>query len=199
MSQDAVTYFNQAQMMLLDLHGSLLRSLLARQSMEEARLDNEETLRLFENVEFQGEIEDVRSMGLDRVRLKLQGNIRAIDTYELLLGVIAGAMLQICKQTLSVAHGKQANGPKGKSVSSSCVRDLIWHGRNQSMHYEDTRPNSTWVEEFRTLNTENPGKFEMARPYRSLALDVLDLLGWTTNYGKLDSDMRGLIASGPGI
>lgn len=199
MTQDAITYFNQAQTLLLDLHGSLLRSLLARQSMEESRIGNEETLRLFESAEYPAGIEDACCLALDRVRLKLEGNIRAIDTYGLLLGVSAGAILQICKQTLSIAYGKRANGPKGKSVSSSCIRDLIWHGRNQSMHYEETRDNSSWVEEFRTLNTHYPGKFEMVRPYRSLALDVLDLLEWTSDYEKLDSDMRGLIASSTGI
>lgn len=99
---------------------------------------------------------------------------------------------------------------RGARVSSSCFRDLIWDGRNQSMHYEDTHlepirndrnnvvvKRSSWVESFRMLNVQNPGRFEMAQPFRSLALDVLDALGWTYDYGKFESDMRNLMGSKP--
>lgn len=210
MSEQAITYFNQAQMMLLDLHSSILRSLMAKQSMEEARQGNQETVVLFDGVIQRDGLRDACSAGLDRIKLKLHANIRAIEAYELLIGVAAGAMLQISKQALSIAYGKQANAPEGARVSSSCVRDLIWDGRNQSMHYEDTHlepirnesnkvvvKRSSWVESFRMLNVQNPGCFEMAQPFRSLALDVLDVLGWTYDYSKFESDMRNLIGAKP--
>lgn len=209
MSEQAINYFNHAQMLLLDLHSSILRNLMAKQSMEEARQGNQETVELFDGVIQRDGLRDVCSEGLDRVKLKLQANIRAVEAYELLIGVAAGAMLQISKQALSIAYGKQENAPEGERVSTSCVRDLIWDGRNQSMHYEDThlepslgeRKNkvrrSTWVESFRMLNSQNPGRFEMSQPFESLALDVLDVLGWTYDYGKFESDMRNLIGSKP--
>lgn len=37
----------------------------------------------------------------------------------------------------------------------------------------------------------------MAQPFRSLALDVLDVLGWTYDYSKFESDMRNLIGAKP--
>lgn len=167
MSEQAITYFNQAQMMLLDLHSSILRSLMAKQSMEEARQGNQETVELFDGVIQRDGLRDACSAGLDRIKLKLHANIRAIEAYELLIGVAAGAMLQISKQALSIAYGKQANAPEGARVSCSCVRDLIWDGRNQSMHYEDTHlepirnernnvvvKRSSWVESFRMLNVQ---------------------------------------------
>lgn len=206
MSEKAITYFNQAQMMLLDLHSSILRHLMARQSMEEARQGNQETVELFDGVEQRDGLVDACSAGLDRVKLKLQANIRAIETYGVLIDIAAGALLQISKQALSIAHGMRENSPTGASISSTCVRDLIWHGRNQSMHYEETRliplrndngkvisGCSTWVETFQKLNEQNPGRFEMAPPYRSLAKDVLDALEWTYDYGKFERDMRHLI------
>lgn len=206
MSEQAITYFNQAQMMLLDLHSSILRHLMATQSMEDARQGNQETVELFDGVEQRDGLRDACSAGLDRVKLKLQANIRAIETYGVLIDIAAGALLQISKQALSIAHGKRENAPTGASISSTCVRDLIWHGRNQSMHYEETRllplrndngkvisGCSTWVETFQKLNEQNPGRFEMAPPYRSLAKDVLDTLGWIYDYGKFERDMGHLI------
>lgn len=206
MSEQAITYFNQAQMMLLDLHGSILRHLMAMQSMEDARQGNQDTVELFDGVAQRDGLRDACSAGLDRVKLKLQANIRAIETYGVLIDIAAGALLQISKQALSIAHGKRENAPAGASISSTCVRDLIWHGRNQSMHYEETRLTplrsdsgkviagcSTWVETFQKLNEQNPGRFEMTPPYRSLAKDVLDALEWTYDYGKFERDMRHLL------
>ena len=70
-------------------------------------------------------LRDICSVGLDRVKLKLNGNIRAIETYGILVNIAAGALLQISKQALSIAYGKRENAPTGASVSSTCVRDLI--------------------------------------------------------------------------
>jgi hypothetical protein len=176
--------------------------------MEEARQGNQETVELFDGVELRDGLRDACSVGLDRVKLKLQANIRAIETYGVLIDIAAGALLQISKQALSIAHGKRENAPTGSRISSTCVRDLIWHGSNQSMHYEETRLMplrndngkvifgcSTWVETFQMLNEQNPGRFEMAPPYRSLAKDVLDALEWTYDYGKFERDMRHLIGT----
>ncbi|SOB53861.1 hypothetical protein [Pseudomonas lundensis] len=206
MNDQANKYFNQAQMMLLDLHSSILRHLMATQSMEEARQDNQDTVDLFDGVVQRDVLRDVCSVGLDRVKLKLNGNIRAIETYGVLVDIAAGALLQISKQALSIAYGKRENAPTGASVSSTCVRDLIWHGRNQSMHYEETRLMplrnekgkvitgcSSWVEIFQKLNDQRPGRFEMSPPYRSLAKDVLDTLEWTYDYTKFERDMRHLL------
>lgn len=208
MSDLAITYFNQTQMMLLDLHSSVLRHLMATESMEEARKGNQDTVELFDGVVQRDGIRDVCSAGLDRVKLKLQGNIRAIETYEVLIDIAAGAFLQILKQALSIAYGERENAPPGPSVSSTCIRDLIWHGRNQSMHYEETRlmpvlneqgkvikgkGRSSWVETFQKLNDQRPDRFEMSPPYRSLAKDVLDTLEWTYDYAKFERDMRNLL------
>ena len=125
MNDQANKYFNQAQMMLLDLHSSILRHLMATQSMEEARQDNQDTVDLFDGVVQRDVLRDICSVGLDRVKLKLNGNIRAIETYGILVNIAAGALLQIPKQALSIAYGKRENAPTGASVSSTCVRDLI--------------------------------------------------------------------------
>jgi|GEM_PF-1210302 len=202
MTEAAVTYFNRAQRMLLDLHISINTQLEMQKGLENSRHSNEKTLALFEGVTDGGH-------RLDRTRMKLRGNLNGLETGEVLIGVAAGAILQIAKQALSMGYEDPLNrAPAGRSVSCSCVRDLIWHGRNQAMHYEDTRlePDlnsdgkvidrryrSSWVETFRKLHEKNPDRFQMTHPFRSLAKDVLDALGWTDDYSKLENDMKVLL------
>lgn len=53
---------------------------------------------------------------------------------------ICGAILQIAKQGISVAHGGLSSAPTGRMIGSAAVRDIIWQGRNQSLHYEEGNP-----------------------------------------------------------
>src|SRR4051794_20405960 len=49
--------------------------------------------------------------------------------------VIAGAILQIAKQGLSLSHGPLGNCPAGRGIGSQTLSTVIWQGRNQAMHY----------------------------------------------------------------
>ncbi|KJS22898.1 MAG: hypothetical protein VR76_15105 [Pseudomonas sp. BRH_c35] len=202
MSEQATAFYNRAQGMLLQLHSSINLQIIAQEALEVSRRANEETLALFDGVP------DAYAEGLDRVRMKLRANENGLATGELLIGVAAGAILQIAKQALSMRYRDRTNGPEGRELSGTCIRDLIWHGRNQAMHYEETRlepelnergkvirgrDRSTWVETFQTLNQQNPERFVMKEPHQSLAKDVLDLLEWTHHYSKLDSDMKDIL------
>jgi hypothetical protein len=133
MDEQATAFYNRAQGMLLQLHSSINMQLIAQEELEKSRRENEETLALFEGVP------DSYANGLDRVRMKLRGNENGLATGELLMGVAAGAILQIAKQALSMRYGALTNGPAGREIAGTCVRDLISHGRNQAMHYEETR------------------------------------------------------------
>ncbi len=200
MSEQATAFYNRAQGMLLQLHSSINIQLIAQEELELSRRANQETLALFEGVP------DAYAAGLDRVRMKLRANENGLATGELLISVAAGAILQIAKQALSIRYGQRMNAPEGRKVSGTWVRDLIWHGRNQAMHYEETRLEpelndarkvvkglSTWVKAFEALNQTNPERFVMKEPYQSLAKDVFDLLEWTHDYSKFDDDMKDLL------
>lgn len=201
MSGHATDYFNQVQSMLLSLHSSLLIHQIAKDEIEVARQNNADTLALLDGAE----LVDQESARLDRTRMKLQANERALETYDVLINVAAGAMLQVAKQIMSMKNGPKIEGsPKGRAIAGACIRDLIWHGRNQAMHYEDTliappsgKP-STWVDLFQKLNVQYPNRFVMTPPYKSCAIDVLDELGWTYSYSKLEQDIRSLIGTAAG-
>jgi hypothetical protein len=206
MSDQADVFFMQAQGMLLNLYSSINEQLIMQDGLAGARRRNEETLVLFENAN--EEMSETTKKGLDCVRVKLRGNEQGLETGELLINVAAGAILQITQQTLSMRYRKRTKAPEGRAVSCTCVRDLIWHGRNQAMHFEDTRlepeknangkvnkgrDRSTWVETFQELQLQHPGRFVMKTPFQSLAKDVLDELGWTHDFSRLESDMQDLL------
>jgi len=50
---------------------------------------------------------------------------------------IAGAILQIAKQGMVVAHGGLAKCPTGRSVGAEVLRTVIWQARNQALHWEE--------------------------------------------------------------
>ncbi|MCF1248643.1 MAG: hypothetical protein ACWA7D_10295 [Pseudomonas asiatica] len=199
MSGQATDYFNQVQSMLLSLHNSLLTHQIAKDEIEAARQSNAATLAAMVGAE----LDDNENARLDRTRMKLQANDRALETYDVLINVAAGALLQIAKQVMSMKYGsKREDVPKGRALAGTCIRDLIWHGRNQAMHYEDTiispqpgRQSSSWVEIFQDLNARYPNRFVMTSPYKSCAIDVLDELGWTFSYSTLEQDIRSLVGA----
>lgn len=190
-----LTYFQQVEGVVIDLHSSLLQRMLDKEGMERAMEDNRSTIEALAGVGL-GEYP-----GLVRLRQKLESNERAVKTYELAINIIAGAILQIAKQAIAICHGpKLQDCPvSGRAVAGSCVRDIVWLGRNQSMHFEETRLTggkgvwkSSWVDLFQQLDQLNPGRFAMVEPFQSHAKAVMDLLGWTYSYSQFQEDMREL-------
>lgn len=108
---------------------------------------------------------------------------------------IAGAILQIAKQGISLVHGKPKAAPPGRGLGTLTVRDIVWQARNQSMHYEDTKPLSESVTTlFSTLEKEQGEQFSLVKhPGQNRAKQVMDVLGWS-NYAAYFDDMNRLLS-----
>lgn len=108
---------------------------------------------------------------------------------------LAGAILQIAKQGISLVHGGLSVAPPGRSIGSLAVRDVIWQGRNQSMHYEEGKYKPPLISLFSTLESEQGAQFALASfPKQCRAKQILDLLGWK-NYEAYIQDMHSLLPS----
>lgn len=102
---------------------------------------------------------------------------------------ICGAILQIAKQGISVAHGGLSSAPTGRMIGSAAVRDIIWQGRNQSLHYEEGNPKKGVIDLFSTLENEQGPQFSLKlHASQNRAAQIIRLLGWT-NYSDYVSDM----------
>lgn len=122
--------------------------------------------------------------------LKILGLILA---KEFSIGALSGALLQIAKQGISVVHGGLSNCPDGRSIGGEPLKNIVWQGRNQSMHYEEGNPHQPVRSCFQNLEVNCGPQFALAtNPPRNLARNVIDVLGWKT-YQQYETDMISLL------
>lgn len=89
---------------------------------------------------------------------------------------------------ISVAHGGLAACPDGRQVTpSQTLKNVIWQGRNQALHWEDGNPQPPVIRCFNALASESDPKFANYAN-GNLALDVIELLGWT-DFNRFHADM----------
>lgn len=107
--------------------------------------------------------------------------------------VLAGAILQIGKQAISVAHGSHDACPNGRMIGTQSIKHIIWQGRNQAIHFEDGNPHSPVIACFETL--DNDLKTDLAPKLSqkvNLATHVIDILRWHS-YAAYEADMVSLV------
>jgi hypothetical protein len=106
---------------------------------------------------------------------------------------IAGAIIQIAKQGISLVSGGLAAAPDGRFIGSSALKSIIWQARNQSMHYEEGAPKQPVKAFFATLEQEHGPQFSLSvYAVQSRAKQVLALLGWN-DYQSYLADMTTLL------
>jgi hypothetical protein len=104
---------------------------------------------------------------------------------------LAGAILQIAIQGISVVHQGYAKCPNGRRVGTTeFVKNVIWQGRNQSMHYEEGNYSSQVKLCFSNLAIDFGRHLSLGSD--NLAIEVLDALGWSS-YSNYESDMMVLL------
>jgi len=99
----------------------------------------------------------------------------------------SGSVLQYAKQGISLVHAGPSACPEGRSVGSQSLKNVIWQGRNQAIHWEEGRLNTVVQTCFQTLAAEFHPRFSDFQS-RSLAFEVVELLGWR-DYAAFERDM----------
>lgn len=158
-----------------------------KERLERQRRD----LEIAERVTTDGLPDEVERVA--RQRTKLEATKQALKTFESSANILAGSVFQIAKQGMSIA-GKKVKGysNKGRVIAGICVRDIVWQGRNQAMHYEATATEASWRDVFLKLDLANPGAFSVKPPYESRAKAIFDLLGWQS-HAIYEADMHSLL------
>ncbi|RML83495.1 hypothetical protein ALQ89_200043 [Pseudomonas amygdali pv. tabaci] len=161
------------------------------------RLDRQrQDLALAERVTIDGQPEEIERVR--RQKEKLEGTEQALKAFNYTANILAGSLLQIAKQGMSIACGRIKGYPnKGRDIQGVSLCDLVWQGRNQAMHYETTDGANTWTGVFSTLAVTNPSVFLQSPPYESCAKAISDMLGWQ-RHAVYESDMRTLLLGSQG-
>ncbi|MBL8688021.1 MAG: hypothetical protein JNL04_02935 [Rhodospirillaceae bacterium] len=105
--------------------------------------------------------------------------------------VLAGGLLQIAKQGISLAHGALDQAPNGRMIGSLPLKTIVWQARNQAMHYEEGNPHPPVVAVFDTLVREHGNIFGSYRT-EIKAAEVVGLLGWNSQ-AAFEADMLSLL------
>lgn len=117
----------------------------------------------------------------------------SIDFKSASIVALCGAVLQIAKQGISIVHSGLSNCPAGRAIGSEYLKNVIWHGRNQSMHYEEGRFSQAVRDCFSSLEISFGNKFSLdLNTGKNLAHDVIDILGWK-DYSIYKADLRTLL------
>lgn len=116
-----------------------------------------------------------------------------VSSHQTAVQAIAAAILQIAKQGISLEYGRRSAAPPGRALGSLYLRDIIWQGRNQSMHYDDDKPKEPVLILFKTLTQQYGEQFSLAKyAKQSRAKQILDVLGWNS-YESYMHDMQELL------
>ncbi|MGE7839581.1 hypothetical protein ACQKNX_02200 [Lysinibacillus sp. NPDC093712] len=121
---------------------------------------------------------------IDRVETKINNLKISISSKEESIKALSGALLQIAKQGISIVHGNLDNCSSGRIISNEPVKNIIWQGRNQSLHYEEGIYRAPIVNCFNNLGIQLHAI--------NLAKEVIDLLNWTT-YDNYQNDLITLL------
>lgn len=111
------------------------------------------------------------------------------------LSALAGALLQIAKQGISVVRGRPDNCPDGRAVCGCPLKWVVWAGRNQALHFEQIRMIDDRTAHILKTMGETGGSAALTRPRAgvNLALEVVDALNWFSLEAYRD-DMESLLA-----
>lgn len=102
-------------------------------------------------------------------------------------------LLQIAKQGISTVHGQPGNCPTGRNLGSEVLKNVIWQGRNQSIHCEEGNPSVRVLQCFANLTTDFGSDFDITiNPTENKAKIIIDRLGWK-KYDDYKNDMISLI------
>ena len=165
---------------------SLNDKLLSRKSMITAEKD------LFESMKKHGfTAEGVMDLyGFNKASDKLRAEVEDILNFVVAntgsLAIIAGAVLQIAKQGISINFKSLKNCPVGRTIGRESIKNIIWQGRNQAMHFEEGNYRNGVINCFKNLEMDFGNRFKLAD--KNLAYDVLTLLGWES-YSAYERDM----------
>lgn len=103
-------------------------------------------------------------------------------------GALAGAILQIAKQGLSLVFGPKSLVPGGRTVGSQPLREVVWEGRNHALHWEEGNPKAPVIMCLDALNTDFGNCVANYRTANT-SVEIVQLLGWTS-FENLASDLQ---------
>jgi len=109
---------------------------------------------------------------------ELEARQESFQAHEFSIGTLAGGLLQHAKQGVSLVHGGLTGCPNGRLIGTQPLKEVIWQGRNQALHWEEGYAHPPVERCFQALSVID-AKFADYNK-RNLGFDLVDQLGWKT-------------------
>jgi hypothetical protein len=114
-----------------------------------------------------------------------------VATHAFSVDSLAGSLLQYAKQGISLSHGNLSACPNGRAIGTQFLKNVIWQGRNQAIHWEEHKPHLAVQQCFNKLAVDVNPRFSQYTT-RNMAGDVVELLDWT-DFAKFSADLLSLV------
>ena len=121
--------------------------------------------------------------------VRLEKAIFSIGTTVESMSSLAGAVLQIGKQALSMRHAGKPNLPAARTIGTQNIIEVIWEGRNHAMHWDEDSPRQRVRDMLNTLANDLGITIEEGK---NNCLSVLGVLGWKKTDDVI-SDLKVLV------
>ncbi len=102
---------------------------------------------------------------------------------------LAGAVLQIGKQALSIRHAGKPNLPAARAIGTQNIVEVVWEGRNHAMHWDEGAPRERVRNMLNTLAADLNITIEIGK---NNCLSVLGALEWKKHEDVI-SDLKTLV------
>jgi len=159
------------------IHQILYNDFRRKESDPDDHFDDFQVMHAFERQEQAREHVDSLENKIETLKISISSKEESIKT-------LSGALLQIAKQGISTVHRNLDNFPSDRIIRTEPMKNIIWQGRNQSLHYEEGTYRAPIVNCFNNLGLQLSAV--------NLAKEVIDLLNWTT-YDNYQNNLTSLL------
>lgn len=86
------------------------------------------------------QLEQQKKTAIQELSVKLANALASIGASVDSMSSLAGSILQIAKQVLSLRHGGKPVIQSARNIGSQSITEVIWEGRNHAMHWDEGAP-----------------------------------------------------------
>lgn len=122
---------------------------------------------------------------------RLNNALKSIGASVESMSNLAGAVLQIAKQTLSLRYDGKPVIASSKMIGSQSISEVIWEGRNHSMHRDEGEPRGNVQNMLNALSNDLHINIEAGK---NNSLSILGAFGWKSELDVI-ADLEAMLYS----
>jgi hypothetical protein len=123
------------------------------------------------------------------ISLNLTKALDDIGATEDSMSCLAGAILQVAKQVLSLRHSGKPTIPDTRHIGNQSIIEVIWEGRNHAMHWDEGAPRPRVQTMLNSLSSDLGTNIVIGN---NNCLSILHALGWSSTEAVIN-DLETLI------